>query len=223
MQSSRRGDGTFNGNWHGSMVIQKLLDEGKDEVYFDTLSISLCFHGYALGISIRSWTSQRSMELLFVHLDRWKTSGRFLSLATSATWDSLALNIPYVITERLFSSRRNGWIRLWQTRTGTRWRVRPMTLFCQPGILIIAQFLSLIGSSMLKLQVRMLFFKFEASWMVNNAWSGVVAEAWRGGESAGDPLNILHSKLDLYRRLLVWWSKQQGRRKRVAWVKKKTY
>jgi hypothetical protein len=40
-------------------------------------------------------------------------------------------------------------------------------------------------------------FKFEASWMVNDACSGVVTEAWRGRAAEGDPLDILHSKLDI--------------------------
>ncbi|GLT72801.1 hypothetical protein SLA2020_447050 [Shorea laevis] len=65
-------------------------------------------------------------------------------------------------------------------------------------------------------------FKFEASWMVNEACSRIIHDSWAGSHGVGDPLEILIYKLEHCKQALLRWSKTQGRRKRFEWLKKKS-
>lgn len=58
-------------------------------------------------------------------------------------------------------------------------------------------------------------FKFEASWMVNEACSRVIAESWANSHGVGDPLEVLTGKLEHCKRALLRWSKSKGRKKRL--------
>jgi hypothetical protein len=59
-------------------------------------------------------------------------------------------------------------------------------------------------------------FKFEASWMVNEACTKVIEDSWKGSHGIGDPLEVLIGKLEHCKRSLLKWSKSRGRKKRLS-------
>jgi len=79
-----------------------------------------------------------------------------------------------------------------------------------------------IGNNGVKDTYTVETFKFEANWMVNDACSSGVKDAWKDRVFEGDPLDILVIKLEQCKQQLMRWSKWNGKRRRSARLKNTT-